>query len=192
VAAFGKARPDTKVDLSVRNSDMVRSLFPSRTYDIGIAEASVDPAGLTITRYRIACMAILPKGHALAAHDVITPTLFSGLPFVSMSRQWAAHHLVEKVFGAAGAHLNVVATSELFAAICMMVAHGLGVSIVDAASASQFEGLGLEVRPFAPAVLYEVAVFHSADRVPSAIARNFLDLLDAHMGTFLSPAVEQP
>lgn len=190
VAAFGKARPETKVDLSVRNSDMVRSLFPSRTYDIGIAEASVDPAGLTITRYRMACSAILPKGHALAAYDVITPALLSGVPFVSMSRQWAAHHLVEKVFGAAGAHLNVVATSELFAAICVMVAHGLGVSIVDAASAAQFEGLGLEVRPFAPAVLYEVAVFHSADRVPSAIARNFLDLFDAHMGTFLLPAPE--
>ena len=156
-----------------------------RSYDIGIAEPPVDPSGLTIVRYRMDCVAILPKNDALAEHDIITPELMSGRPFVSMSRLWTAYHLVEKVFSDAQARLNVVASSEFFAAICAMVASGLGVSIVDRASALQFQSAGLEIRPFRPAVLYDIAVFHAADPNLSTLARNFLDAFDAHMRNFL-------
>lgn len=187
VAAFAKERPNIKVELFVRNSDVVRGMFPSRTHDIGIAELPVDPSGLTVTRYRMACVAIMPKNDALAAYDVITPELLSGRPFIGMSRLWTAYHLVEKVFADAQAHLNVVASSELFAAICALVASGLGVSIVDRASALQFQPSGLAIRPFRPAVLYDIAVFHSADTNLSTIARGFLDTFDAHMRPFLEP-----
>jgi DNA-binding transcriptional LysR family regulator len=129
----------------------------------------------------------MPRNDPLTAYDVITPELMSGRPFVSMSRLWTAFHLVEKVFSDAHAHLNVVASSELFAAICAMVASGLGVSIVDRASAVQFQAAGLEIRPFAPAVLYDIAVFHGAEPPPSTIARGFLDAFDAHMRTFVAP-----
>jgi len=71
----------------------------------------------------------------------------SGLPFIGMSREWSVHHVVTTTFAEAGAHLNVVASSELFAMICSLVAHGAGISIVDPASAAQF-GAGLEVRSF--------------------------------------------
>jgi DNA-binding transcriptional LysR family regulator len=190
VAAFARERPNIRVELFVRNSDLVRGMFPSRSYDIGIAELPVDPSGLTITRYRIGCVAIMPKDHPLTAYDVITPELMSGHPFVGMSRLWTAYHLVEKVFADADAHLNVVASSELFAAICVMVANGIGISIVDRASALQFQSAGLEIRPFRPQVLYDIAVFHAVDPSPSMLARNFLRAFDAHMRTFPRPSEE--
>jgi DNA-binding transcriptional LysR family regulator len=190
VAAFARERPKIKVELFVRNSDLVRGMFPSRSYDIGIAELPVDPSGLTITRYRIGCVAIMPKDHPLTAYDVITPELMSGHPFVGMSRLWTAYHLVEKVFADADAHLNVVASSELFAAICVMVANGIGISIVDRASALQFQSAGLEIRPFRPQVLYDIAVFHAVDPSPSMLARNFLRAFDTHMRTFPTPSEE--
>jgi DNA-binding transcriptional LysR family regulator len=152
VAAFAKQRPNVKVELFIRNSDVVRGMFPSRSYDIGIAEPPVDPSGLTITRYRMDFVAILPKNHALCEYDVITPQLMSGRPFVGVSRLMTGYHLVEKVFSDAQARLNVVASSEFFAAICAMVASGLGISIVDRASALQFQSAGLEIRTFRPAV----------------------------------------
>src|ERR1700749_779518 len=190
VAAFARERPNIKVELFVRNSDLVRGMFPSRSYDIGIAELPVDPSGLTITRYRIGCVAIMPKDHPLTACDVLTPELMSGHPFVGMSRLWTAYHLVEKVFADADARLNVVASSELFAAICVMVANGIGISIVDRASALQFQSAGLEIRPFRPQVLYDIAVFHAVDPSPSMLARNFLRAFDAHMRTFRTPSEE--
>jgi len=185
VAAFAKQRPNVKVELFIRNSDVVRGMFPSRSYDIGIAEPPIDPSGLTITRYRMDFVAILPKNDALCEYAVITPQLMSGRPFVGVSRLMTGYHLVEKVFDDAQARLNVVASSEFFAAICAMVASGLGVSIVDRASALQFQSAGLEIRAFRPAVLYDIAVFHSAEPNLSTPARNFLDTFDAHMRNFL-------
>ena len=192
VAAFTRERPNVRVRLFTRNSDLVRGMFPSRTHDIGIAELPVDPTGLAITRYRMECVAILPRGHALCAHDIVTPKLMSGLPFIGMSREWAAYHLVNQVFAEAGAQLNIVASAaELFAAICGIVANGGGVSIVDPASAAQFKASGLEIRPFFPAVPYEIACFHSSERDLSLIGRAFFEAFDAHMRSFVRTAEEK-
>jgi DNA-binding transcriptional LysR family regulator len=192
VASFVKARPHVRVQLITRNSDVVRGMFPSRMHDIGICELPIDPSGLNVTRYRMRCAAILPKGHALSAHDVITPQLLSGVPFIGMSREWSVYHLVANVFAEARAHLNVIATSEQFAIICNLVAHGAGVSIVDPATATQFGGSDLVVRPFEPVVPYEIAVFHSADRGLSRIGQAFLAAFDSHLARFTALPAKSP
>jgi DNA-binding transcriptional LysR family regulator len=191
VAAFSRQRPNVRVQLYTRNSDLVRGMFPSRTHDIGIAELPIDPTGLDVTRYRMECVAVLPKDHALCAHDVITPAHMSGVPFVGMSRDWSAYHVVNAVFADAAAHLNIVAVSELFAVICGLVANGVGVSIVDPASAAQFRPAGLAVRSFRPVVPYEIAVFHAADRTLSRTGRAFLEAFDGHMRNFVVQAQEK-
>jgi DNA-binding transcriptional LysR family regulator len=190
IAAFVQQRPNVRVQLFTRNSDLVRGMFPSRTIDIGIAELPIDPTGLNVTRYRMECVAVLPKDHALCAHKIITPKLMSGLPFVGMSREWAAHHLVNSVFAEAAAHLNVVVASELFAMICELVANGVGVSIVDPASARQFQAAGLAIRPFRPLVPYDIAIFHAAEQELSLIGRTFLKAFDAHLQGLIAPTTE--
>jgi len=184
VATFIRERPHVSVQLITRNSDVVRGMFPSRMYDIGICEQPIDPTGLVVSRYRLECVAVLPKNHALCAHDVITAELLSGLPFIGMSREWSLYHVVASVFAEAGGHLNIVASSELFAMICGMVANGGGVSIVDPATAAQFQSLGLEIRPFRPLVPYDIAMFHSAERGLSRIGQAFHDAFDVHLSGF--------
>ena len=184
VAAFMRKRPQVKVKLITRNSDIVRGMFPSRMHDIGICEQPIDATGLTVTRYRFDCVAVLPKNHALCARDIITTELMSGAPFIGMFREWSVSHLVASAFAEAGAHLNIVATSEVMAIICGLVANGAGVSVVDPATARQFRVLGLEARQFRPVVPYEIAVFHSADRGVSRIGQAFLNAFDTHLRAF--------
>jgi DNA-binding transcriptional LysR family regulator len=181
LARFARERPEARLELYTRNSEVVRELFPSRNYDLGVVEASIDPTGLTVQHYRMECVVVLPKNHPLSAHEIITPKLLSGMPFVAISRQRNTHHQVMNVFAAHSATCKVVAEAEFFASVCGMVAHGLGVSIVDPATAEEFSMLGLVVRPFAPAIQYRIAVFHSADRRPSILAREFLAALDARI-----------
>jgi DNA-binding transcriptional LysR family regulator len=192
VASFIRKRPQVRVQLITRNSDVVRSIFPSRMHDIGVCELPIDPSGLNVTRYRMQCVAILPKDHALCAHEVITPELMSGLPFIGMSQEWSLHHVVARAFAKAGAHLNIVANSELFAMICGLVVGGAGVSIVDPASAAQFAGTGLEVRPFQPEVLYEIGVFHASERGLSRIGQAFIEAFDALLQGFVDPIRKSP
>ena len=188
VAAFARKRPDARIQLLTRNSDVVRGMFPSRLLDIGISELPVDPNGINVTRYRMQCVAVLPRDHALSAQQIITPQMLSGVPFIGMSREWSLYHVVVAAFAEAGANLNVVAESELFAIICNLVAGGAGVSIVDPATAEQFAHVGLAIRPFRPEVFYEIAVFHSAERGLSRIGQLFLDDFDSHLRRFIQPA----
>jgi DNA-binding transcriptional LysR family regulator len=187
VASFIRKRPNVRIKLLTRNSDVVREMFPSRMQDIGICEQPIDPKGLVVARYRLECVAVLPKDHALCAHEVITPEHLSGLPFIAMFREWSVHHQVAAVFAQAGAHLNIAVSSELFAMMCGLVANGAGVSVVDPATAAQFQIMGLEIRKFRPVVPYDIAVFHSAERSISRIGQAFLTAFDARLRTFSDP-----
>jgi DNA-binding transcriptional LysR family regulator len=177
IAAFGRQRPGVRVQLFTRHSDAVRGLFPSRTFDIGIAELPIDPSGLAVTRHQMQCVAVLPEKHPLSAHDLITPELMHGEPFITVLPQRASYHQIRTAFAERGAYWNVVVEAEMFASVCGLVANGLGVSIVDPASAEEFAPLGVAVRRFAPAIPYDIAVFHSDICPPSLVTQAFLDVL---------------
>jgi len=184
ISSFLSKRPEVKVQLLTRNSDVIRGMFPSRTLDLGVAAQPIDPSGLEVTRYRLRCVAILPKGHALARHRHISPDLLAGVPFIGMSREWSTYHVVTAAFADAGVKPVVVAESELFAIICSLVASGTGVSIVDPATAAHYAHIGLEIRPFIPEIHYEIAAFYSSEHGLSRIGRNFLIEFDNHLKSF--------
>src|SRR6185369_126672 len=96
---------------------------------IGIAEMPVDESAVRLTRFRMRCVAILPKGHKPGTRATLSPKLLSGHP---------------------------VAEAEYFATVCGLVASGAGWSIVDPLSAETFRHLGLTVRTFEPAIHYEI------------------------------------
>ena len=166
--------------LVTRNSEDVRVLFPSHTVDIGIAELPIDYAGIDAVRYQLRCVAILPKEHALAAHETITPLLLSGAPFFAIGRERQSHHEVLHAFADARSDFNLVGEAEQFASVCAVVAGGYAVSIVDPWTAESFVDK-LVVRPFEPAIKYDIAVFRSADRPPSIVAAKFMTTIDRHL-----------
>jgi len=168
------------VRLITRNSDVVRSLFPSQLYDIGIAELPIDYQGIETTKYRLRCVAVLPKGHPLAAHKFITPALLSGVPFFAVSRDRPSHHSITEAFAESGAELNLVGEAELFASISGVVVAGGAVSVIDPWTAESFSP-DIVVRPFEPIIPYDIGVFHSAEQRPSKIAAEFLKLLDRRL-----------
>jgi DNA-binding transcriptional LysR family regulator len=144
-----------------------------------LAELPIDYQGIKTVKYRLPCVVVLPKGHALSAHRVITPKVLSGLPFFAISRERASHHMIAKAFADAGAEFNQ-GEAELFASICAVVAAGTAVSVIDPWTADSF-GPGVVIRPFDPVVPYEIGVFHSADRNPSMIAADFLALIERRL-----------
>lgn len=181
VARFVADRPGVSVRLISRHSDVVSQLLPTESFDIGIAELPIDESQVEIRRYGMRCVAILPPRHPLAARKVLTPELLSGHPMVATARAFQMPHRVIAAFADAGAQLNPVAEAEFFASLCGLVAAGAGWSVVDPLSAKSFAHLGLVIRPFEPAITYEIGAFHRRDREPSMLAAAFLDLLDAKL-----------
>jgi DNA-binding transcriptional LysR family regulator len=183
VAAFVAERPGVSVRLVSRHSDVVSQLLPTEGYDLGIAELPVDETDVRLVRYQMRCVVILPPRHPMAARKLLTPALLSGQAMVAPARSPQMLSRVYGTFAGADAQLNAVVEAEFFASCCALVAAGTGWSLVDPLSAQSFSHLGLVTRPFEPAVLYEIGVFHRRDREPSVLAAAFLDLLDAKLGS---------
>ena len=182
VSEFLATRPGVSVRLISRHSDVVSQLLPSESFDIGIAELPIDETSVKLSRHQMRCVVVLPPRHPLAARKVLTPNLLSGLPMVAPARSLQLPPKLIAVFAAAGAHLNSVVEAEFLASLCGLVAAGTGWALVDPMSAESFGHLGLVARPFEPAILYEIGVFHRSDREPSTLAASFLELLEARLG----------
>lgn len=177
VAAFLVKRPGVLVRLLSRNSDVISRLLPTESYDIGIAELPIDEAAVRLTRFRMRCVAILPPGNKVGSCGTLSPTLLSGQPAVALARTLQTSGRIVKAFADAGAEWNPVAEAEYFASVCGLVASGAGWSIVDPLSARTFQHLGLTIRNFEPAILYEIGAFCARDREPSILAQSFLGML---------------
>jgi DNA-binding transcriptional LysR family regulator len=181
VAEFLAGRPEVSVRLVSRHSDVVSQLLPSESFDIGIAELPIDDAQVKLVRYEMRCVAILPPRHPCAGHRVLTPKLLANHPMVMPARSHQVPSRILGTFVAAGQPLNAVVEAEFFASLCGLVAAGAGWSIVDPLSAESFAHLGLVVRPFEPAIVYEIGAFHRRDREPSVLAAAFLEMLDVKL-----------
>jgi len=182
VADFLAERPGVSVRLISRHSDVVSQLLPSEGFDFGIAEMPIDETDVAVKKYQMRCVVVLPPRHALAGRKVLTPQLLSGQPMIAPARSPQMLGRVHGAFAAAQAQVNAVVEAEFFASCCALVAAGTGWSLVDPLSARGFSALGLVIRPFEPAVIYEIGVFHRRDREPSLLAAAFLESLDAKLG----------
>ena len=163
-----------------RHSDVVSQLLPSESYDIGIAELPIDETAVTVSALpdalrRRSCR----RAIRWPPRKLLTPALLSGHPMVAPARSLQLPPELHGTFAAAGAPARTpVVEAEFFASLCGLVAAGTGWSIVDPLSAESFSHLGLVARPFEPAILYEIGVFHRRDREPSMLAAAFLELLE--------------
>ena len=176
------ARPGVSVRLISRHSDVVSQLLPSESFDIGIAELPIDETAVKVARFQMRCVVVLPPRHPLAARKLLTPELLSGQPMVAPARSLQLPPKLIAAFASAGAQLNTVVEAEFIASLCGLVAAGTGWALVDPLSADGFGNLGLVARPFEPAILYEIGVFHRRDREPSMLAAAFLEMLEGKLG----------
>ena len=173
VAGFQRERPGTIVKFVTRSSDVLKHLTRADSFDIGIAETPIDASDLRLSRWQLDSWVVLPSDHPLAAHQMLTPALLSGVPFVAFFQEHMSFHSLARAFADAGARWNVVAEVEFTATALALVGDGAGITVVDAVSAEAGTRLGLAVRPLTPAIHYEIGVFSTAGREMSVVAKAF-------------------
>jgi DNA-binding transcriptional LysR family regulator len=180
-AEFLRARPGVTVRFVTRSSQTIKTLIPPEAFDLGLAEPPLDASGLEVQRFRMRCVAVLAKDHPLAARRKLTPRALDGQPFIAMFREHMTFHSVGRAFDEAGARWNVCAEAEFFATACALAANGAGVCVVDPFAAADAARSGTVVRPFEPAIPYELTLFRSAGRPQSRLAAEFAAALEARL-----------
>lgn len=91
-----------------------------------------------------------PKIHSSSKKESPRESQPMAVGIISLYSDHYLHELIERALSDAKATLKVVSHVEFFGTACALVAHNVGVTLVDAATGAHFERSGLAVRPFSP------------------------------------------
>jgi DNA-binding transcriptional LysR family regulator len=185
IKAFAENYPDTFVSLEVQPSDSAVEWVISQQCDLGIASPPMESPAIEsrlIEEGEAVCL--LPRGHRLAGEKVITPQMLADESFVSFRPDSVFRFNVDEIFRQAGVRRRLQYEARTSDAICGMVAEGMGVSIAGPFLPRLMHDDRLVSKPFRPAPQVQLALMWSTHRPMSAVARQFVELIDS----YFSPA----
>ena len=175
---FRAARPNTPVVVHISDSVTICKWTASGYCDLGIAASVALPQEVEselIHTERAVC--IVPAAHPLAKKRKVGPTDLAGETFISMPSYDLARRAVDKLFDPETRRLELEASQA--AAICVMVARGLGVSIVNPVLYRELAVPGVKAIPFEPAIHFKCHVVRAKQRPEQALVPEFLDAVHA-------------
>ena len=180
---FRAAWPGVRVSLHTASSPEVLNLVAMRHHDLGVAVLPAEGPGVTIEALPVQnAVCVLHAGHPLAARRVVRANDLAGVPMLMISDYSYLRQRIMQNFAEAGVEPDIVFESSFSAPICAMVAQNAGVSVLDPLTARAYAGETLVIRPFEPAVPYELKLVLQAGQPRSDRAEAFIALLREHLG----------
>jgi DNA-binding transcriptional LysR family regulator len=181
IKQFLLEHPDVNIQLQTRSSSTVRVWVAAQQFDLGLATPAGDLEGLTSDRFLVSRgVCALPPGHWLAEKSVITPQDLKDEPFISLALEDPARTKIDRIFDEARVRRHIVVETQYAMTICGLVMRGVGCAILNPISAIDFEGQGLVLRRFEPAIQFEYLIYRPANRPTALLAQRFIDLMKSH------------
>lgn len=180
VRRFSQQWPDASVAITPQDSPLLEAWLSEQRFDLGLAEQAEPPPGTTaLPLLQADEVAVLPEGHPLMQRARLRLQDFAGQPFISFAPTDPYRQLVDAQFAAAGVARRLHIEAGSAAAACALVRQGLGVAIVNPLSALEWRGQGLQVRPLAFRVPFQVAVVLPQMRTENPLRGAFVQALQA-------------
>lgn len=121
---------------------------------------------------------VLPKGHRLAGRPVIEAADLANERFISLGRETAFRQLLDRAFEDAGIARRIVTETGYSAAVCSLVAAGVGASVLDPFSALDgWRKGGVALASFRPEVPFTVNSLLPLDAPRPTLLSEFLAVL---------------
>ena len=184
IGEFLEGREAVRIKLQARSSHVIRDLFPVNWFDIGISELPVDSTVMNVIPLSFECAVVMRPDHPLAGERVLTPELLDGHAFVSVFQEHSTYRQLVDIFARAGKEWRVVLETEYFETACAAAAAGVGVAVLDPVTVQMNRGANLVVRPFRPAICYDIGILTPKGRKPSLLAQEFTRLLTERLKPF--------
>ena len=182
VRAFLRRHPGVKVSLQTARSALVRDGVASGLFDIGFAAEEIDMSGIEahpLAAARAVC--VMERGHKLARRRVVRPADLQGVPLIMINRTDLTRRRLDLALQAAGVASEPIIETTFGATVCALAIEGAGLGLVNAFIAADFQSRGLVVKPFEPAVSFDIFVLHSLHNPPSQLAQRFATCVRAEL-----------
>lgn len=188
IAEFVATRPDAHIALLMHSSRTVLDMVQGQRCDVGFPILSVDMSsthGELLIAARMVCA--VPVGHRLSSRQVIRPEDLEGESFISHPKTIHTRLETDSVFAAHGVERQLRVECQVSMSICHFVEAGLGVSLVEAVTASVYRGDGVRFIPFEPAMKTNFSVLTPTNRKPSLLLQAFI----AHVREYAHRTIEE-
>ncbi len=169
LARFLNERPGLTLTLEPRSPERIQEWISAQQFDVGLSERFEKNPAIESEAILIRTVCVAPEGHPLADRKVVTPKDLDGLPMIHGNREHVIFESLQQAFNSVGAELNGLVETRQFASACIMVAEGFGVSLVSEIDAREYENEGLVIRPFEPAIPFQINILYPA-YMPRSIA----------------------
>jgi len=184
IAEFARDRPDMSISFQSQYSTKIQEWVRAGLFEIGACELPLNPDGINARVFQVETLLALPADSPLLRHEVLTPALLEGEPFLVMGPEHMTLRRTQEAFHSAGIPFRTRVHSHLFKNLLSFVKEGMGVAILDPFALDfDFEG-GFATRPFRPRIMMDMAVITSTARPLSMVGRAFLDHLDRALAPY--------
>jgi DNA-binding transcriptional LysR family regulator len=182
IGKFSAAHPNVGISLQIRSSAKVLEWIASQQFDVGFAATqqthlAVEQEPLLDARF----VTVLPARHRLRDKPLITPRDLENENFISLGPELDVRRKIDEIFAEAGVARHLTIDSQLSFAVCTMVASGIGVSLVEPVTASEFLDRGIVMRPFEPELRYQYDLLFPLYRARSKAARRFIEMVRSEL-----------
>jgi len=172
LARFLKDRPNIHVSLSGIPSTMVIEAVASGQADLGFADGPLDRPGFLTESRPVPAVVAMPEGHRLAAYVTIGPADLEGEHMITLEPGTLFAMRVEVAL--AGIPRASTIETRLSHTALSLVSEGVGITIIDPSSASDFQNRGVVVRPFSEFVDAGFLAIRRSDGTDNQLAERFI------------------
>ena len=169
---------DVRVDITPAEPPLLDAWMSEQRFDLGLAEQATPLPGVRVEPVLEADeVAVLPAGHALAAHERLALKDFAGQDFVSLAADDPYRREIDARFADAGIARRLRVQTHSAVAVCELVRAGLGVAIVNPLTAAACANAGLVVRPLTVSIPYRVSALIPLHRPAQPLVEALLSAL---------------
>ena len=185
IKRFKERFPSAAISLQMGHDGTVTRWMSSSYCDIGFV---ANPIDLPMMEYRalyaIPGVCVLPRGHRLAARKRIRPKDIEGEPFISLSVGDGARARIDRIFEQAGIERSHVMETPFSAAICALVAQGIGIGIANPIAAEDYRHSGIVLRPFEPQMCFYGNAMFPSSHLNNVLVDGFLAVVTEELATY--------
>lgn len=172
LARFLRERPNIHVSLNGYPSTMVIEAVASGQADLGFADGPLDRPGFLTESRPVAAVVAMPEGHRLADRPSIGPEDLEGERMITLEPGTLFAMRVEVAL--AGLPRASTIETRLSHTALTLVSEGVGIAIIDPSSATDYQGRGVVVRPFAHFIDAGFLAIRRSDGADNQLAKRFI------------------
>lgn len=153
IALFSETYPNVPVFIDMRTTDAACDLVAADQADLAVCLLPANHPGVRLEPLiDVPIVCLMRSDHRLASRRLLGPRDLADTPVIMISRRYPSRIEIEDAFASAGIEARIKIESGSAAASCGSAQAGIGVALVNALMAREFETGELLIRAFDPAI----------------------------------------